>query len=567
MAKKLRESHTYIVPVAVAALFGCTGVVDSEGPMPGGVAGSGGGGMTKPQNQDPTCEGWDVAMPQRVIRLSFNQVATSLVPVFGQEFAAKIVADNSIKDPTERTFPPLGDTDEGSSYIDAKWQTADAIAKAAGAQALASFGTFTGCGDAPTTECAQAFVASLAERAFRRPLTEREKTSLLTVYSDVIARGSTIQVATQQSVHAIFLSPHFLYRTELGAQLGVEGPITPYELASQLSYFVTDGPPDAELLMAAAQNQLSTPEQIGPHVDRMLASPAARVNLESAMVASLGVSKVLSVVIDPAKVPEFNAGLAASMFRETQLFISNVLWNGGRVSDLVTSRQSYISASMAPLYGVAAPVMVDADGFGLVELPENRAGVLTSLAFLSSRSRPDMPSVVGRGLAVNEAILCQQNPAFPESLTAQIGEVEAMQHELTERERADYRAATLPCSSCHVSFDPFGIALENFDTIGRFRTVDDHQKPINASVTLPASAGGGVAQNAVEMGQALATSGAFSACAATKLLTYALAETGVKGNSCATKAVAERFKATDQSFAALVREVAISKTLTHRSGG
>ena len=92
-------------------------------------------------------------------------------------------------------------------------------------------------------------------------------------------------------------------------------------------------------------------------------------------------------------------------------------------------------------------------------------------------------------------------------------------------------------------------------------------RPINAAVTLPASAGGAVAQNAVEMGQALATTGAFSACAATKLLTYALAETGVRGASCATKAVAERFKTTDQSFAALVREVAISKTLTHRSGG
>jgi hypothetical protein len=569
MAKNHRVSRTYIASLALTVSLGaaCTGVVTSEGPMPGTAGSAGSGGMSKPANQDPTCEGWDVAMPQRVIRLSFNQVATSLVPIFGQEFATKVIADNSIKDPTERTFPPLGDTDEGSSYIDAKWQTADAIAKAASEQALATLGTFSGCGDAPTAECAQGFVGTLAERAFRRPLTEREKTSLLTVYSDVVTHGGTISEALRASVHAIFQSPHFLYRTELGTQLGVEGPLTPYELASQLSYFVTDGPPDAELLMAAAQNQLSTPEQITPHVDRMLATPAARLNLEAAIVASLGVSKVLSVVIDPMKVPEFNAGLAASMFRETQLFINNVLWNGGKVPDLVTSRKSFISASLAPLYGVAAPVQVDADGFGLVDLPENRAGVLTSLAFLSSRSRPDATSVVGRGLAVNEAILCQQNPAFPEGLTAQIGAVEAMQHELTERERADYRAATQPCASCHVSFDPFGMSLENYDTIGRFRTVDDHQKPINASVTLPASAGGTVAQNAVEMGQALATTGAFSACAATKLLTYALAETGVRGASCATKAVAERFKNTDQSFAALVREVAISKTLTHRSGG
>ena len=97
--------------------------------------------------------------------------------------------------------------------------------------------------------------------------------------------------------------------------------------------------------------------------------------------------------------------------------------------------------------------------------------------------------------------------------------------------------------------------------------MDAQGRAIDASVTLPPVAGGTVAMNAVEMGQALATSGAFANCLGSKLLTYALAETGVRGASCATKAVAERFKNTDQSFAALVREVAISKTLTHRSGG
>src|SRR5882724_1653210 len=239
--------------VLVSAGLGCTGVVAKEGNKPGATnpAGTGGadsggmsGGDMKPPNQAADCEGWDVAMPKRLIRLSFNQLASSLGPIFGADFQAKIVADNSIKAPTERTFPPLGDTDEGSSYIDSKWQTADGIAQAAGAQALATFATLTGCGATPTTECAQAFVAKLAERAFRRPLDEREKMSLLTVYSEVVAKGGTVQEATQYSVNAIFEAPEFLYRTEFGSDLTTEGPLTPYELASQLSYFVTDGPPD-----------------------------------------------------------------------------------------------------------------------------------------------------------------------------------------------------------------------------------------------------------------------------------------------------------------------------------
>src|SRR6185369_9010343 len=143
-------------------------------------------------------------------------IAASLSPIFGGDFAKKIITDNAIKDPTERTFPPLGDTDENSSYIDSKWQTADGIAKAAGDQALATFATLSGCGAAPTADCAQDFITKLAERAFRRPLTDRDKTSLLTVYSEVVAKGGTIQEATQYSVQAIFDSPSFLYRTEFG---------------------------------------------------------------------------------------------------------------------------------------------------------------------------------------------------------------------------------------------------------------------------------------------------------------------------------------------------------------
>jgi len=584
----LRLPRTYIgLAVALASVgFGCSSdgsagnLAGTGGNGPGtGTGGTGGGasasgassvagtgGEMKPPDQAADCKGWDVAMSKRLIRLSFNQVAASLVPLLGQAFSTKIVSDFSIKDPTERTFPPLGDTDEGSSYIDSKWQAADGIATAAGKQVLDNFATVTGCAS-PTADCAQAYILKLAEKAFRRPLDARDKTSLLTVYTEVAAKGGTVQEATQYTVSAIFDSPSFLYRTEFGADVAQEGMLTPYELASQLSYFLTDGPPDDELLGAAAQNALSTPEQIGPHVDRLLATPAARVNLQAGVVASLGVSRVLTVVIDPAKVPEFNGGVAASMFHETELLIKDVLWNGGKVPELVTSRKAFVNAQLAPLYGVAAPTTVDADGFGVVNLPETRSGLLTSLGFLTSRSRPDGQSVVGRGLSVNDTILCQQNPVFPESLADQIASVVMMQGDLSEREKADYRGTTPPCLGCHLSFDPFGISLENFDTIGRYRTMDEKMRPVDATVTLPASAGGTVANSAPELGQALANTGVFSACVATKLLTYALAETGVNGDSCATKAVAEAFKATDGTFPALVRTVAMSKTITQRSGG
>jgi hypothetical protein len=501
-----------------------------------------------------------------MIRLSFPQIAASMRPVFGEAFAVKVLAGVMVPPTTERTFPPLGDTSEGSTYIDAKWQSADAMAKLAGDEALANFGALTACGEAPTPDCAKTFLNTLAERAYRRPLSEREKTSVQQVFSEVVTAGGNVQQAVQSGVNAIYSSPQFLYRTEFGADKST-GPITPYELASQLSYFLTDAPPDADLLAAAAQNGLSTPEQIGAQVDRLLALPATRANLQDTVVASFGIARVKSVVIDGLPPEAFNNGVANSMFRETQLFINSVLWNGGMVSDLATSRKSFINKQLAPLYGVPEPTVVDADGFGAVDLPENRSGILTSLGFLTSRSRPDQQSVVGRGLSVNDAILCQQNPAFPEALADAIENVSEMQHDMSERERAVYRSTTAPCLGCHTSFDPYGISLENFDVIGRFRTMDAEGRPIDASVTLPPLADSRTATNAVEMGKALAETGAFSSCVATKLLTYALAETGVNGQSCATRLIADNFEKTDRSFSSLVRQVALSKSLTHRTGG
>jgi hypothetical protein len=506
-------------------------------------------------------------MPKRVIRLSFPQVAASMKATLGDAtFAQTILTGAMIPPASERTFPPLGDPSEGSSYIDAKWQTADNLSKAAGEHALANFAALSGCGDAPTAECATAYVGTLAEKAYRRPLDDREKQSVLQVFTEVTTAGGTVQQATQAAVYAIHSAPQFLYRTELGADAAA-GPLTQYELASQLSYFLTEAPPDTELLAAASQNALTTPEQIAAQVDRLLALPTTKANLQDTVVASFGIARVKTVVVDGLSADLFNTGVRNSMFRESQLFINNLLWTGAPVSDLATSRKSFINAQLAPLYGIPAPTVLDADGFGPVDLPENRSGILTSVGFLTSRSRPDQQSVVGRGLSVNDAILCQQNPAFPEALAEQIESLNAAQGNLSERERADYRGSTSPCSGCHKSFDPYGISLENFDVIGRFRTMDPEGRPINASVTLPDVAQNRAATNAVEMGKALAETGAFSSCVASKLLTYALAETGVSGRSCATRLIADGFAKSDGSFSALVRQVAISKSLTHRTGG
>lgn len=581
-------------PMAAGAPGALGGAPGSPGTGPGGgpqqtagTPGSGGApsGGTSPgagtAGSPPTtnagapglpeaCVGTEVAAPKRLIRLTFNQIVNSVRATVGGEVATALATTFEIGDPTERTFPPLGSPREGSVVTDSVWSKNDGIAQAIGQHVLERFAELTGCGATATDECAQGFVAQLATQAFRRPLTLPERDALLAVYSGVKTDGGSVAEATQYAVYAIFSSPHFLYRPEFGMAASAAGPLSPYEMASQLSYFLTDAPPDAELLAAAASGALNTREQLEPHVTRLLQSDATRLNLETALFAYFGVPMLDSVVVDPMKAPDFTQGLRNAMYREAQLFFGDVLW-ARPLSDLLTSRRSFVNQGLATLYGVDFPPAggaLDADGFAAVTLPDNRAGLVTMAAFLTARSRPDTPSVVGRGLMVNATLLCAQNPPFPEAQAAEIDAVSAMLEHETERKKADYRGTTPPCLACHRLFDQYGVALENYDVIGKYRTVDDEGRAIDPAVTLPESAGGAAVANAVQMAEQLASGGAFATCMAKNLIGFALAEgADVDTGSCATQAVVQRYRAGEPTFSTLVREVALSATLSQRAAG
>lgn len=527
--------------------------------------GGGGGGVVP----GVACEGPDVAAPKRLIRLTFNQIANSVRSLFGDVAATLITTKYQIGDATARTFPPLVSPREGSLISEDKWSKGDFIAKELADYVLANFAAVTKCGAAPTDVCAQQYITTLAERAYRRPLTEEDKTSLLQVYSATKTAGGTIAEAVQYAVYAVLQAPHFLYRTEFGAGSMQAGELAPFELASHLAYFLTDAPPDQPLTDAAKAGSLSTPEAITAQVTRILATPAAKENFESAMIAYYSLAGVLGVVIDPARAPAFNAGLANSMYRESELFIKEVLWNG-KVNDFLTSRKATINQGLADLYGVTFPPAgaTVTDGWATAELPDTRAGIMTQAAFLTTKSRPDEPSVVGRALAVNAAILCAENPPFPDALAGVIDEATKTLEHQTENEKAEYRAKTATCAGCHSNFDAYGLALQNFDIIGKFTTADFEGRPVNTVVTLPQAVGGATVQNAAQMAKSMAETGQFSTCMARNLLTFAMAEGAqVYPNSCSTQAIAQAYKTSDQSFSSMVRAVATSKAFTFRTAG
>jgi hypothetical protein len=378
-------------------------------------------------------------------------------------------------------------------------------------------------------------------------------------------------------VWAIFTSPHFLYRPELGAPAagspdvarGSEVALTPHEVASQLAFFLSAGPPDATLLDAAASGRLSTPEGIQSEVDRLLADPVVQDNLGYALASYFGINNLGSVVIDSSRVPEFSVGLREAMYRETQDFLKNIV-RGGALDALVTSRRTVVNPALAGLYDVAFPggEGSTADTFLEVELPAVRSGLLTQAGFLTARARPDTDSVVSRALMISSTLLCQNNPpAPPAALAEEIASVREAFADRSERELSEYRTSTVPCNGCHSTFDAFGLVLQNFDLIGRYRTVDSGGRPIDASATLPATAGGAEVQDAVEFAREVAENGTFAACMTRNMMKYALAEGNVQMNDCAVRNVAERVLAGDGSFSSLVREIATSKTFLVRASG
>ncbi len=519
------------------------------------------------------CDGGSTVSAKRIVRLSFNQVANSLGTLVNSALGLQISEEFELLDAEHRAFPPLQSPREGNSFTDQSWAAVDSIAQAAGSYVYENLESVTGCGAAPTDACALSYLTALAEKGYRRELTSAELSRFTQLYNTGL-RGvdASVAEAIQYAVYAIFQSPQFLYRTEFGEDPNARGPLSQAELASMLAYFLTDDTPDQMLLEAAKNGELSSPEEIGGHVDRILETDAARLNLHGAMISYLSYPNLESQIIQD---DAFTGELRASMYQEARLFLDRTLWSEP-LDALLTSRIGYMDALLAPIYGIesfpppgATPVE-GVDSFYEVDLPANRTGLVTQAGFLANRSRPDHTSVVGRGLLIKNAFLCTETPAPSDAVVEEINKVTALNPEATEREMAELRMSTAPCANCHLTFDAYGLALDSFDVLGRHRDTDPHGHPIDTSVTLPDQVGGGEAADIVEVANNLASSGAFSSCMGQNLINYALADVSAGAatiTSCAVKDVAVEFEASDKTFAALVRAVAVSAALGQRSQG
>jgi hypothetical protein len=371
------------------------------------------------------------------------------------------------------------------------------------------------------TACATRIAENLAKRAFRRPVVDADVARLMPFY-EAGRKDGDFDRGIERLVAAVLVSPDFLYRAIRGPQ-GVkpdaEYALTDYELATRLSFFLWNTGPDDALFAKAASHELSSPAVLDAQVKRMLADPKASSLVTNFAMKWLGLDGLDAVKPDQKIFTGFDDQLRKDLVTEAETFVRSVLLENRPLVELLTSDQTYLNERIATHYGLTG---INGSQFRWVTLTDkNRIGLLGKGAVLMKTSYPDRTSPVLRGAWVLGRIIgtppTPPPPGVETNLSQRAGEAPT-----TVRARLEQHRANATCRQCHGVIDPMGLALENFDAVGQFRTVDRQagNQPIDASTVLTS----GVTINGpIELREYLAASPAKFAQAFTeKLMMYAV---------------------------------------------
>ncbi len=375
--------------------------------------------------------------------------------------------------------------------------------------------------------CAKRIVATLARRAFRRPLDEQDLRPLMGFYETGYRSGG-FETGIREALTAILASPDFLFRSEFPLQpvaAGVDYRITDLDLASRLSFFLWGSVPDDELIDAASSGRLHDPQVLAAEVHRMLADPrAVRLTTDFAF-QWLDVDRLDEIQPDGRVFPYASgAGDPREDYRtELKLFIDSVFRGDRSVLDLLDANYTFLNQRTALQYGINS---VRGDQFRRVTLEPSqsaRFGLLGKGAILMLTSYPTRTAPVLRGEWILDYITGTP-PAAPPAQVPALKENHLGAKALSVRQRMEAHRRNPQCFACHGAMDPLGLALENFDATGRYRLIDeDTQAPVDAMGKLP---DGTIVRGPDDLRKALlAQPQQFVQTLTEKLMTYALGRT------------------------------------------
>ena len=405
--------------------------------------------------------------------------------------------------------------------------------------------------------CASTILSALARRAYRRPVIEADVAGLLRFYEEGRDEG-TFESGIEMAIRRLLVSPEFLFRTE--SDRADIAPSTNYqvgdlELASRLSFFLWSSIPDDELLDLASRGSLHQPEVLERQVRRMLKDPRSRAIVDNFVGQWLFLRNVPALGPDPYKDPDFDESLRLALRRETELFFEAVMRDDRSVVELLDADYTFLNERLARHYGIP---FVHGDHFRRVTLPAGsaRGGLLGQGSILSVTSHPNRTSPVVRGKWILENILGVSPPAPPPDVP-ELVETEHLATAVSMRDRMTAHRANPACASCHRMMDPLGLALENFDQAGRWRTVEESFDSRSASFVPIDTAGvlpdGTTFEGAAGLRSVLVNrSDRFVATMTEKLLTYALGRGLESYDMPAVRTITREAARDDHRFSALV---------------
>lgn len=410
--------------------------------------------------------------------------------------------------------------------------------------------------DKPDPACAQTAVARIGRLLFRRPL-DASEVQVFSALADTSAekRGGFYR-GLASALSGMLASPKFLYVTETiepdPTQPG-KARLDAYSKASRLSLLLWDASPDDALLAAAQAGELNTQVGVKRQVERMLASPRAEEGVRAFFEDLLQLQSFETVTKDSEIYPAFTAAASETMHEQAlRLILDHLMVRQEDYRTLFTTNQTFVNRALGLLYRTRVPVQAASDQWlPYAADPQTQAGLLTSISFLTSHSHPGRSSPTQRGRAIREIFLCQRIPDPPP--TVDFTKFESMTGKLTARSRLEAHRKDPVCAGCHRLTDPVGLAFENYDGAGQYRSTENGQ-PIDTRDTFDGHPFDGVFQ----LGQFVAQHPALTPCLIRRLFAYGVGRDPGPQERAWLDWTNKRFAAEGYKFPALLRDIATS---------
>lgn len=412
------------------------------------------------------------------------------------------------------------------------------------------------CASPDEAACIDAFIERQGLRIFRRPPTDDERAALTKLFDELRSPPieDTPEEAAEGVLTAMLQMPGFLFHTAFGEGGGGKSRLTGFEIASRLSFALTNSTPDDELLQAAASGQLDTAEGVRAEAERLLGSEEARAGIFHFVAQWLGIQDVPRLNRDPMLFPMATAELGAAMYEETRLFFEDLFWNGGgSVADLYSADYSFINAELAELYGLSGDFGAE---FEKTPLPEERRGILTQGSYLSAHSVFDRSHPIARGVYTLRKVLCFSLGAPPNDVGAL---PEGQSQAETVRELLEQHSAGA-CASCHQYIDPVGLSFENYDAIGSYRDQYTDGSPVESAADVLLDDEQVFVEGGADFSLALAESTIATSCFTEQAMAYLLGRSPARHD----RATVERIAGESQTLEDIILNIVSSDPFLYR---